>query len=65
MEWFVFDNLEWVVVLANPESNEISKFSSTVGRAVCTCVDCLVIWSLLFLTTLYMAEQVGCGVIGT
>jgi hypothetical protein len=30
-EWFIFDDLEWPVALANPESSEISKFAGAVG----------------------------------
>lgn len=43
----VLNNLERPVALADPESDQISKFTRTVGRAMCKCPNCLVVWSLL------------------
>jgi hypothetical protein len=65
LERFVFDNLEWAVALANPESDEISKFTSTVCGSMCECVDRLVIGSFLPLAAIYVVKKVGCRIVDT
>jgi hypothetical protein len=63
---FVFNDLEWLVALANPQSDEIAKFpTSTVDGSMCECADHLVIGSYLFLTAIYMAEEAGCRIVCT
>lgn len=65
MEQFVFDDLEWAVALANPESDKILKFASAVGGSMCKCVDHLIIRSFLPLAAIYVAEEIGCHIVCT
>lgn len=64
-ERFVFNDLEWLVALANPESDQKAKFASTVGGPMRKCTDRLVIRSLLPLAAVNMADEVGCRIICT